>query len=213
VDVELIDKIAPVIELKNGPELIFIEGMTSDKDSMYAYDKSKLMDFTAYDIKNGQKIDLTDKVKINFNVGGRVFDPDNIEKNEFNRTNPYYVEYTVYDSAGNGTTIRRTIRLVGFYDTIALINGKMPDSTNVATVSGDTIVVSLKNFSGISYARYEKGIYTQGQMKTRGTSLKEKNGVYTIENLTEGWYTIYIQTDKRDYFTILVYVVPNSENN
>jgi hypothetical protein len=170
------------------------------------------MDFSAYDMKNGTKIDLTDKVRINFGSSGRVFDPDNIENNEFNRSNPYYVEYTVYDAAGNSTTVRRTIRLVGFYDTIALVNGKMPDSTNVATVNGNSIQVSLKNFSGISYARYEKGIYTQGQMKSRGTSLKEKNGVYTIENATEGWYTVYIQTDKRDYFNILVYVAPQANN-
>jgi len=213
VDVQVIDKTPPVITLANGPELIFIEGMTPQKDPMYAYDKAKLLDFSAYDMKNGEKIDLTDKVHINFETAGRVFDPDNMENNEFNRSNPYYVEYTVYDEAGNGTTVRRTIRLVGFYDTVALINGKMPDSTNVATVNGNNIQISLKNFSGISYARYEKGIFTQGQMKTRGTSLKEKNGVYTIENATEGWYTVYIQTDKRDYFNILVYVVPQAEKN
>ncbi len=213
VDIEVIDKTPPVITLENGPELIFIEGMTKDKDPMYAYDKSKLMDFKAYDIKDGKIIDLTDKVKVNFNVQGRVFDPDNINNNEFVRSNPYYVEYTVYDAAGNGTTVRRTIRLVGFYDTIALVNGKMPDITNVASVRGDKIQISLKNFSGISYARYEKGIYTQGQMKTRGIPLIERNGVYTIDNLSEGWYTVYIQTDKRDYFNILVYVVPETDNS
>jgi len=212
VGIGVIDKTPPVITLDNGPELIFIEGMTKDRDPMYAYDKSKLMDFHAYDIKDGKMIDLTDKVKINFNVQGRVFDPDNINNNEFVRSNPYYVEYTVYDAAGNGTTVRRTIRLVGFYDTIAPVNGKMPDMTNVASVKGDKIEITLKNFSGISYARYEQGIYTQGQMKTRGTPLTERNGVYTIENASEGWYTIYIQTDKRDYFNIYVYVVPETEN-
>jgi hypothetical protein len=213
VGIELIDKTPPVITLDNGPELIFIEGMTKDKDPMYAYDKSMLYDFHAYDIKDGEKIDLTDKVKINFNVQGRIFDPDNINNNEFSRTNPYYVEYTVYDAAGNGTTIRRTIRLVGFYDTIALVNGRMPDVTNVASVIGNRIEVSLKNFSGTSYARYEKGIFTQGQMKTRGIPLIERNGVYTIDNLDEGWYTVYIQTDKRDYFNIIVYVVPQNEGS
>jgi hypothetical protein len=213
VDIEVIDKTPPIITLENGPELIFIEGMTKDKDPMYAYDKAKLMDFKAYDIKDGEIIDLTDKVKVSFNVQGRVFDPDNINNNEFVRSNPYYVEYTVYDAAGNGTTIRRTIRLVGFYDTIALVNGRMPDMTNVASVKGDSIQISLKNFSGISYARYEKGIYTQGQMKTRGIPLTERDGIYSIENLSEGWYTVYIQTDKRDYFNILVYVVPEFDNS
>ena len=212
VDIGLIDKTPPVITLENGPELIFIEGMSKVKDPMYAYDKAKLMDFHAYDMKNGVKVDLTDKVKISYGVQGRVFDPDNINHNEFVRSNPYYVDYTVYDAAGNGTTVRRTIRLVGFYDTVALVNGKMPDSTNVATVSGSSIQVSLKNFSGVSYARYEKGIFTQGQMKTRGTALTERDGLYTIDKAAEGWYTVYIQTDKRDYFNILVYVVPQTVN-
>ena len=26
------------------------------------------------------------------------------------------------------------------------------------------------------------------------------------ENLKDGWYTVFVQTDKRDYFTITVYV-------
>ncbi|MNC74329.1 hypothetical protein D3C75_1256630 [compost metagenome] len=82
----------------------------------------------------------------------------------------------------------------------------MPDSSNVATVIGNKVEISLKNFAGVSYARYEKGSLTQGQMKTKGTVLREKNGVYTIDNVSNGWYTIYIQTDKRDYFNISVYV-------
>lgn len=204
VDIELIDKTAPIIELVNGPELIFIEGMTIAKDPKYAYDKNKLLDFNAYDARFGIKVDLTSKVKINYGT----FNPDDITKNVFDRTSPYYIEYSVYDLAGNLTTIRRTIRLVGFYDTIALVNGVMPDSTNTATAIGSEIKVNLKNFGGISYARYEKGIYTMGQMKTKGTTLVERNGLYTIAGATEGWYTVYIQTDKRDYFNIKIYCKP-----
>jgi hypothetical protein len=89
-----------------------------------------------------------------------------------------------------------------------VVNGAMPDSTNTATVVGAKIEVKLKNFSGVSYARYEKGIYTMGQMKTIGKTLVERNGMYTITGATEGWYTIYIQTDKRDYFNIKVYYKP-----
>lgn len=206
VDVGLIDKTPPVLKLKNGEELIFIEGMTPAKDASIAYDKSKLLDFEAWDMVADQKVDLTKKVTISYGVGGRVFNPDNISANEFNRSNPYYIDYTVRDDAGNQTTIRRTVRLVGLYDTIALVNGVMPDSTNTATVLGNKVEISLKNFSGISYARYEKGILTQGQMKSKGTVLREKNGVYTMDNVSEGWYTVYIQTDKRDYFNISVYV-------
>ncbi len=206
VNIGLIDKTPPVLKLKNGEELIFIEGMTPKKDASIAYDKSKLLDFEAWDEVAGKKVDLTKRVTINYGAGGRVFNPNNISANEFIRSNPYYIDYTVRDDAGNQTTIRRTVRLVGLYDTIALVNGVMPDSTNTATVLGDKVEISLKNFSGISYARYEKGILTQGQMKTKGTVLREKNGVYTMDNVSEGWYTVYIQTDKRDYFNISVYV-------
>ncbi|WP_138755077.1 hypothetical protein [Paenibacillus sinopodophylli] len=206
VNIGLIDKTPPVLKLKNGEELIFIEGMTPKKDASIAYDKSKLLDFEAWDVVAGKNIDLTNRVTISYGVGGRVFNPDNISANEFVRSNPYYIDYTVRDDAGNQTTIRRTVRLVGLYDTIALVNGVMPDSSNVATVLGNKVEISLKNFSGISYARYEKGVLTQGQMKTKGTILREKNGVFTMDNVAEGWYTIYIQTDKRDYFNISVYV-------
>lgn len=206
VDIGLIDKTPPELKLKNGEELIFIEGMTPKKDASIAYDKSKLLDFEAWDMVAGKKVDLTNRVTISYGTGGRVFNPDNISANKFVRSNPYYIDYTVSDDAGNQTTIRRTVRLVGLYDTIALVNGVMPDSSNAASVLGNKVEISLKNFSGISYARYEKGVLTQGQMKTKGTVLREKSGVYTLDNVTNGWYTVYIQTDKRDYFNIHVYV-------
>ncbi|MNB96416.1 hypothetical protein D3C75_436160 [compost metagenome] len=206
VNIGLIDKTPPELKLENAEELIFIEGMTPKKDASIAYDKSKLLDFKAWDMVAGQKVDLTSRVTINYGAGGRVFNPDNISANEFVRSNPYYIDYTVRDDAGNQTTIRRTVRLVGLYDTVALVNGVMPDSSNVAAVLGSKVEISLKNFSGISYARYEKGVLTQGQMKTKGTVLQEKNGIYTIDNVSSGWYTVYIQTDKRDYFNIHVYV-------
>ncbi len=202
VDVEIIDKIAPIIKFTGNSELVFIEGMKPENDSSYAYSIDKLMDYTAYDVKNGETIDLTDRVEIDYGS----FDPENIENNIFSRNNPYYVNYKVYDDAGNFSTMRRTIRLVGFYDTIVLIDDSMPDNSNTATVIGDKMEITLKNFSGISYAKYDKGTYTMGQMKTRGMQIVERNGKYTLSNLNEGWYTVYLQTDKRDYFTVWVYV-------
>lgn len=202
VDVEIIDKVAPILQFTGGAELVFIEGMTSQKDSTYVYSMDKLTDYSAYDLKDGKSIDLTDRVTIDYGS----FNPKNIDKNTFSRSNPYYINYTVYDDAGNCTTVRRTIRLVGFYDTIVLIDGIMPDSSNTATVADDEMEITLKNFSGASYAKYDKGTYTMGQMKTRGMQIKERNGKYTLSSLDEGWYTVYLQTDKRDYFTILVYV-------
>ncbi|MEG2381288.1 MAG: hypothetical protein RSB38_06305, partial [Oscillospiraceae bacterium] len=205
VDIELIDKAAPIIEFTSTPELVFIEGMTESQDSDYVYNISKFYDYKAYDIKNGEKVDLTNKVTIDFGT----FDPNNIANNKFDRTSPYYIYYKVYDDVGNCTTVRRTIRLVGYYDTIALVNNSMPDSSNTSSVNVNTVNIALKNFSGLSYARYETGIWTMGQMKTRGRTILQRNGNYTLSNLDEGWYTVYIQTDKRDYFTIWVYVRPD----
>ena len=82
----------------------------------------------------------------------------------------------------------------------------MPNSANAITVNTDDIEISLKNFGGTVYARYASGIYTMGQMKTLGTTIKPYNGKLVAENLKDGWYTVFVQTDKRDYFTITVYV-------
>ena len=202
VEVAIIDNEAPTLEFAGANELIFIEGMTDDKDGDFAYDKARLYDFTAYDVFDNVKTDLTGKVEIDFGD----FNPDDINANVFDRTRPYTITYRVYDATGNKTEVRRTVRLVGFYDTIALINGKMPNSANAITVNTDDIEISLKNFGGTVYARYASGIYTMGQMKTLGTTIKPYNGKLIAENLADGWYTVFVQTDKRDYFTITVYV-------
>jgi len=202
VDVAVIDKTAPTLDIEGANELIFIEGMTSGKDPEFVYDKSRFYDFTAYDVFEGVRTELTDKVVIDFGD----FDPDNIDNNVFDRTKPYYVTYRVYDDAGNMTEIRRTVRLIGFYDTVALINGKMPNSANSIAIKSDTVEISLKNFGGSAYARIAEGIKTMGQMKTTGTPITPYNGKLSVEGLKDGWYTVYIQTDKRDYFTITVFV-------
>lgn len=195
VEIAIIDKTPPNIEFINPLELMFIEGGTS-------YDKEMLNDFIAYDVFNGVKTILNDKVTIDW--GG--FDPDNINNNTFDRSKPYYITYKVYDSVGNYTEFRRTITLVGFYDTIALINGIMPDATSSVIIEADSFDVSLYNFSGTAYVKYAPGQYTMGQMKTRGTVISESAGTYPFKKLSKGWYTIYIQTDKRDYFNVYVYV-------
>jgi hypothetical protein len=195
VEIAIIDKTPPKIEFINPLELMFIEGGTT-------YDKEMLNDFIAYDVFNGVKTILNDKVIIDW--GG--FDPDNINNNTFDRSKPYYISYKVYDSVGNYTEFRRTITLVGFYDTISLINGIMPDATNSVIIEADSFDVSLYNFSGTAYVKYASGQYTMGQMKTRGTVVTESAGAYSFKKLSKGWYTIYIQTDKRDYFNVYVYV-------
>ena len=202
VDIEIIDKVAPTLSFDGNNELIFIEGMTSGRDPEFAYDKAKLYDFEAYDVFQGVRTELTDRVEIEFGD----FNPDDINANTFDRTRPYTITYTVYDGAGNKTSIRRTVRLIGFYDTIALINGKMPNSANAITVDTSDVEITLKNFGGRAYAKFAKGVYTMGQMKTLGEPIGAYNGKFIARNLENGWYTVFVQTDKRDYFTITVYV-------
>ena len=93
------------------------------------------------------------------------------------------------------------------YDTVALVNGRLPDASGRAEVQGDTVAVTLANFAGVSYVRYAAGLKTMGEMKKSGTMLAlSENGTYDVSGLASGWYTVFIQTDKRDYITLQIYV-------
>ena len=205
VDIEVIDKEAPTIDLLGVNEFVFYE----NPNMGVRYDKSMLYDtsgssYKAYDIFKGKVTDLTKDVKIT-DWGG--FNPDDISKNTFDSSAPYTITYSVTDSAHNVTEAKRTIRLVGMYDTVALVNGALPDFMGRSEVKGDSIKISLANFSGTAYVRYQSGVKTMGQMKKEGEMIsKNENGDFEVSNLTEGWYTFYIQTDKRDYFTLNVYL-------
>ena len=209
MDVEIIDKTPPVIELIGGSEMIFYENSASGES--YTADKRDRIEtagtaFKAYDSFGGG-IDLSGRVQVIYDAN-HPFDPMGAN-NVYDSSAPYTVTYRVHDDAYNMTEIRRTIRLIGMYDTMALINGKLPDSTGTCEVQGDTVSVELRNFSpsGTAYVRYSEGIRTMGQMKTDGTILaRGTDGKYTVSGLESGWYTFYIQTDKRDYFTICTYL-------
>ena len=152
---------------------------------------------------NGKKTDLTANVEIDW--GG--FNPHDLSQNTFDSSKPYTITYRVTDSAHNTFEAKRSIRIVGLYDTVALVNGNLPDFAGRCAVKGDNISISLSNFAGTAYVRYQEGLYTMGQMKKLGTMLsKSENGEFETPKLSEGWYTFYIQTDKRDYFTLSVYL-------
>ena len=207
VDIEIIDKTPPTIDLLGNSELVFYENpnMNTEYDiSMLKYVKDgEYQAYEAYDVFNGKKTDLTENVEIDW--GG--FNPDDLSQNTFDSSKPYTITYRVTDSAHNTFEVKRTIRLVGLYDTVALVNGNLPDFAGRCAVKGDKISISLVNFAGTAYVRYQSGLYTMGQMKKLGTMLsKNENGEYETPNLSEGWYTFYIQTDKRDYFTLCVHL-------
>lgn len=203
VDIQFIDKTPPKIDLMGKDELTYYEN--TNMGSVYNPDDI---------IKRGVAFEASDNItkadKLNVEVidwGG--FDYTDINNNVFNSSNPYTITYSVSDEAHNAAVAKRTIRLVGMYDTVAFVNGKLPDFTGRSDVRGDSVAIELKNFpaDGIAYVRYKEGVKTMGEMKTGGTQVaKDENGVFTASGLKPGWYTFFIQTDRRDYFTLLVYV-------
>ncbi len=208
VDIEVIDKAAPTIDLLGTSEMVFYENpeMNTDYDrSMLEYvNGGKYKAYEAYDIFGGVKTDLTESVKV-VDWGG--FNPNNLNSNKFDSGSPYTITYQVSDKAHNITEAKRTIRLIGMYDTVALVNGKLPDFAGRSEAYGDSVKISLKNFAGTAYARYQKGVKTMGQMKKDGTLVsRNSDGDFEVTGLSEGWYTFYVQTDKRDYFTLCVYL-------
>lgn len=202
VDIEVIDKTPPVIELKSSG-MVFYEN--PEMNSVYSPELLINNIEKAYDIDifGGAEIPLTDEVVIDYGD----FDYENINNNTFDASHPYTITYEVTDKAHNTTKVKCNIRLVGMYDTVATVNGELPDYTGATTVSGDTITIGLQNFSGTAYVRYKRGVYTMGEMKKDGVMLTPNDkGEYELKGVSDGWYTFYIQTDKRDYFTLNVYV-------
>lgn len=207
VDIEIIDKTPPVIDLLDKNEFAFYENpkMNTEYDiSMLKYiPGGKYEAYKAYDVFGGKKTELTQEIEIDW--GG--FNPDDLSKNTFDSSKPYTITYRVTDAAHNTFETKRTVRLVGLYDTVALVNGELPDFAGRREVRGDKIRISLSNFAGTAYVRYQKGIYTMGQMKKLGAVLnKNENGEFETPKLEEGWYTFFIQTDKRDYFTLCAHL-------
>jgi len=200
VDVALIDKTKPIIEFAGGQELVYIQNGV--------FDKNDLLDYKAFDISGKTKKEITTSVKVEYGT----FNPDKFSDMKFNRNNPYYIKYSVYDTAGNVTEVTRTVRLIAFNDTIALINACMPNASNAISVVGDSFSVSLKNSSGKVYMKYLPGNYTMGEMKSKGIILAANpDGSYTVPVRAQGWYTVHIQTDKKDFFTISVYATKQQE--
>lgn len=204
LDIEFIDKTPPVIEL-GAPEMIFFE----NENVGTKYSKELLAKpgeaFTAYDMFGG-KTDLSDKVEIDYGK----FNPDNLSANTFDRNIDYIITYKVRDKAGNITEAKRTVRLIGYNDAIVLVDGKLPDYAGRIELESGMFEIELKNFSGTSYAKLCEGVKTMGQMKTaQGVQLAETapgSGKYRAEVKNGGWYTALVQTDKKDYFTVQIYI-------
>ncbi len=216
VEVNLIDKEAPVIEFAlPGEEFTGTENSTISHEIVFyeneaantiPYSKDLISKageaFRAYDLFGGYT-DISDRVTIDYGE----FNPDDLYANKFDRTAPYTVTYRVADDANNVTEMRLTVRLVGLYDTIVLVNGRLPDAANRIITTDESFDIELRNFTGIAYAKIEKGVYTMGEMKTNGTVMQPyATGTYQFNSEGPGWYTVFVQTSMRDYFNIQIYI-------
>ncbi len=87
------------------------------------------------------------------------------------------------------------------YDTIAHYKRHAARFDRPLQRRGDTVNLTLNNFpdNGIAYVRYAPGIKTMGEMKTEGTTVAKGQSSYSVSGLSAGWYTFFVQTDKRDY--------------
>ncbi len=203
VDIELIDKTPPVLTL-SAPELVFYENQEVGEPYSKALLDGPGTAFSAYDMFGGKKKDLTNDVQITYD---QRFNPDDILANVFDRSISYLIKYSVSDEAHNITEATRSVRLVGMYDTIALVDGKLPDAAGRCEAEGGTFTIELMNFSGTAYAKYASGLNTMGQMKAGGDILSRgEDGKFTLSGAKEGWYTVLVQTDKRDYILLQIYV-------
>ena len=197
VDVEIIDKTPPTITLENPEYLMFIENRdTGDFTDM-------LNDYTASDTYLGVTTDLTGEVTVDY--GGLIV--DDLSRNTFDKSHPFTVTYSVKDAAGNEIKVTRTVVLIGINDVLVTVNGRLPSASSMAESRDGSVKLELVNFSGVSYVTYAKGMYTFGQMKRTGTLVPpQADGSFQLNNLPDGWYTFFIQTETRDYFNLYVYV-------
>ncbi|MBE6658180.1 MAG: hypothetical protein E7604_07030 [Ruminococcaceae bacterium] len=202
----LIDKEAPIIE--GAEDLMFFENVRANAP----FDLS-LLAVTAYDERYGKTTDLTDQIKYSYTYNGetksveKFADLAEIGNLPYDKSKPITVTYTVCDSVGNEASVRRTVTLVGLFDTTIRVNGGYTDANGMIEVDGSSVTLELDNFAGMAWARYESGIHTMGQMKNKGTVIApQADGTFRLDRLSEGWYTFYVQTDLRDYFCVKVYV-------
>ncbi len=205
VQVDVIDKIPPVLTLAM-PELVFYENEAANEKP---YTKDMLTKagevFEAYDLFKGRK-ELNERVEIDFGT----FNPDDISANTFDRSKPYTITYRVSDDAHNVTEAQLTVRLVGESDAVVLVNDRFPDyAGRVQLIGTEEIRLKIGNFGGKAYASVFEGTHTLGEMKSGGELLSETapgSCEYKFAAEAGNWYTFLIQTDKRDYFLIQVYV-------
>ncbi len=113
----------------------------------------------------------------------------------------YVVSYRVTDTAGNSTTIDRTVKVISLDSLAIFINGNLIDG-GVVSSSSSKISLSFFGIEGNVSVKWSEGLKDIGFFKLNGNSIGDNEW---INALAPGWYTIYLQDQERNSKLIYVY--------
>lgn len=115
------------------------------------------------------------------------------------------VTYTAIDSAGNMATVHGKLRITSIYEPVVFIGDKRIISEEGMNLkSGENVTLNIGT-EGISYKLIlASGKRTAAQMKGLDATYEGAAESVDLGVLDDGFYTILIVTEQRDYFRIFI---------
>lgn len=119
------------------------------------------------------------------------------------------VEYLATDSAGNTASVKEKLRITSIYEPIVYCGEEKLSRGDGIIVKANEELVFKIDCNGVAYrVLYKAGIRTEAQLKDGSTVVTDyaKADTVSLGVLEKGIYTVCIQTQERDYFTIRISV-------
>lgn len=120
----------------------------------------------------------------------------------------YGAAYTVTDAAGNTTTATRWVQIYSKDLPLVTVDGERADPDGLmmlkAVGSHRLAVTNLKPAAEPYKVYLRRGIWSAGQMKGSAVLTPDAGGGFTLDSA--GYYTLYIVTQSRQTFRVLLYV-------
>lgn len=167
---------------------------------------------TVYVMQNDELSVLEDALNSGYNAWDDKTTSDKLKvdidssKVDISKAGYYEAEYSVEDEAGNKTTAKRFVQVIGEDTVCVRIDGKLilPGSTALVK-KGEAHKLTLQNSTEPFTVKARLGILGAGQMKyMSASSLKfDENGEFIVNN--SGYYTLLVTTQSRQMIRILMY--------
>ena len=114
----------------------------------------------------------------------------------------YSIKYKVYDAVGNIAEEIRTVRVIGSYELVLLINGKVADGA-MAVLDARNVTAGALGNEGNYVIKWGEGKRTQAYFKGNGNTIATGGNVW----LEVGrWYTFFIQDRERKTKSTQIYI-------